>query len=80
MAVQTPGMKNSSTLLMRFIYKIIGKTIEKAIIPITELLNNLPLATLSAFRENKELSLDSATFSKENATRLYEITTAILSK
>lgn len=78
-AVQTPGMMEVySRPLMKLIYKIIGKSVEKAIIPITELLNNPPAPALSAYRERKELDLTLATYNKENANRLYNITTQLM--
>ena len=77
-AVKTPGMMEYGNLLMKLVYKIMGKPIEKAIIPITELLNNTPPFALSAYREYKNLDLSLATYSKENAVKLYNLTIQFL--
>ena len=83
MAVQTSGvlemfgnplMKN----IVKLSYKIIGKSIEKAAEIIFEILDNPPTSPLSAFKERKKVSLDMPTFDKENAERLYNITTQML--
>ena len=78
MAVQTPGMAEFSGPLMKLIYKFIGKPVEKAIIPITEYLDSPPTHSLSAFRERKKLDLSLQTYNKEDAKRLYEISTEIV--
>lgn len=77
-AVQTPGMSEGSGPLMKMMYKIIGNSVEKAVVPITELLDDPPLPTLSAYRERKKLDLTLATYNKQNAKRLYKITTNLL--
>jgi hypothetical protein len=73
-AVQTPGMMDYGGQLMKLAYKIIGKPVEKAVIPIIELLDHPPSATLSAYRERKEINLTMASYNKENAIRLYNLT------
>ena len=78
MAVQTPGMLGSSNTSMKLMYKFIGKPIEKAILPIIELLDNPPISSLSAYKEYKELSLALTTYNEENAMRLYNVTTKLL--
>lgn len=78
MAVQTPGMMAVSGTMMKLIYKIIGKTVEKAILPITQLLDNPPTAKLSAYRERKELSLALPCYNRENAKKLYDMTVQII--
>ena len=78
MAVQTPGMMEVSGPMMKLMYKIIGKPVEKAILPIVKLLDNPPAPTLSAFRERKQLDLTMETCNQENAKRLYNISTHLL--
>lgn len=78
-AVQTPGaleayqqpvVKN----IIKILYAITGKSIEEAIIPIIALLENPPHAALSAFKQDKEVSLTMKTFDKENAQKLSTLT------
>lgn len=78
-AVQTPGMMEVySNPLMKLMYKIIGKPVEKSIVPIIELLDTPPSLALSAYRERKALALSLATYNKENAKKLYTITAELL--
>jgi len=80
-AVQTPGMMELySSLLMKLMYKIIGKPIDKAVIPIIELLDNPPNAALSAYRERKKLDTTLPSYSPDNAKRLYDTTVQMLEK
>jgi hypothetical protein len=78
MAVITPGMMEFGNSFLKLIYKIIGKSVEKATLPISELLTNPPTLNLSAFREKKSLALSLPTYNKENAKRLYEISNKLL--
>jgi NAD(P)-dependent dehydrogenase (short-subunit alcohol dehydrogenase family) len=78
MAVQTPGMMEYSGLLMKLIYKAIGKPVDKAVVPIIELLDNPPASSISAFRERTPLDLSLATYNTENAKRLYSETMQVL--
>lgn len=78
MAVQTPGMMEVSGMMMKLIYKIIGKPVEKAVLPIAKLLDNPPAPALSAYREYKELNLTLPTYDKENAKKLYGMTVQAL--
>jgi hypothetical protein len=55
------------------------KTIEKAIIPIIELLNNPPERSLISYTQRKENSLSKETFDKDNAQRFFDITNQLLS-
>jgi hypothetical protein len=78
-AVQTPGMMETlNTPLSRLVYKFIGKPVDKAIVPLTELLDNPPAAALSAYRERKELALSLPSYNQENAEKLYNITSQLL--
>lgn len=77
-AVQTPGMLEGSGTLMKVMYKIIGKPVEKAALLIAELLANPPSPALSAYRERKKLDLALATYNRQNAKRLYETTANLL--
>ncbi|SHK14134.1 short chain dehydrogenase [Anaerocolumna jejuensis DSM 15929] len=80
-AVQTSSMLETfKNPLMKLIYKIIGKPVEKAIVPVIELLDNPPAASLSAFRERKAVSLAMETFNKENARKLYNMTLELRKK
>ncbi|MDR2167041.1 MAG: SDR family NAD(P)-dependent oxidoreductase [Clostridiales bacterium] len=78
MAVKTPGMMEFSGVAMKFIYKIMGKSIEQAAAIISELLENPPEAPLAAYRQRKPLSLAKPTYSPENAERLYGMTKELL--
>ncbi|WP_232697396.1 SDR family NAD(P)-dependent oxidoreductase [Brevibacillus daliensis] len=73
-AYEQPVMKN----IMKLIYKITGKQVEKAIEPIIVLLENPPKPSLSAFKQRKEVSLAMKTFDKENAQKLFNITVQLL--
>jgi len=78
MAVQTPGMMEFGNGIMKLYYKFAAKSIESATVPIVELLNNPLDSPLSAFKERKTVSLELPTFNKENAIKLYELTTALI--
>lgn len=81
MAVKTPGIANSGGgFLMKTIFNMIAKPVEKAVIPITELLNNPPSRNLISYTQRKENSLSKPTFDKSNAEKLYEITTELLTE
>lgn len=71
---QKPIMK----IMMKLLYKIIGKPVEKAIVPMIDLLENPPKASLSAFKQRKEVSLTMETFDKKNAQKLYDITSQLM--
>lgn len=82
-AVQTSGVmemyeKPMMKVLMKLIYKIIGKPIEQAILPMIDLLETPPNASLSAFKQRKEVSLKIMTFNKKNAKKLYNITIQLI--
>ncbi len=82
-AVQTSGVmemyeKPMMKVLMKLIYKVIGKPIEKAILPMIDLLETPPNASLSAFKQRKEVSLKIITFNKKNAKKLYNITIQLI--
>lgn len=78
MAVKTPGMADTGNLLLNLIFKFIAKPVEKAVIPIIELLDNLPTRPLTSYSKRKENSLQKETFDKKNAVRLYNITMQLL--
>jgi len=78
MAVKTPGMQNTDNFLLKLLLKIVGKPIEKAIIPIINLLNIPPTEGLTSFTKEKKNSLAKETFNKANAQKLYVITMKIL--
>ena len=81
MAVKTPGMDNSSGgFLMKTIFNLIAKPIDKATIPITDLLNNLPTQQLISYTQRKENNLTKPTFDKDNAQKLYGITNKLLTE
>lgn len=82
-AVQTSGVmemyeKPMMKVLMKLIYKIIGIPIEKAILPMIDLLETPPNASLSAYKQRKEVSLKIITFNKKNAKKLYNITIQLI--
>lgn len=82
-AVQTSGVMEMyeqpmMKSMMKLMYKIIGKPVEKAIIPIIDLLENPPKPSLSAFKQRQEVSLEMKTFDKDNAQKLFNITTQLM--
>lgn len=78
-AVQTGGMREFyKSPIMWQIYKIIGKSVDKASEIVVELINNPPIQSISAYRERKKLSLTKATYDKENAKKLYDLTIKLL--
>lgn len=78
-AVQTPGMMEMfSSPMMKLMYRIIGKPIEKAVLLIAELLDSPPAQALSAYRERKMLDTSLPMYCRENAKRLYDITVQML--
>lgn len=80
-AVRTPGMKAFfNSKLMDFMYCIIGKTPEKAAKIVMNVLEKPSEGNIAAYREKKKLDLAHASYNRENAKRLYEITTAFLQK
>ena len=80
MAVQTSGMMEFGNAAMKLYYKLAAKSVEKATMPIAALLDNPPEASISAYKEHKNISLDLPNFNKENAIKLYEITSQLLEK
>lgn len=80
-AVQTPGMLDFfDNPLMKLFYKLIGKPVEKAVIPIVELLDNPPECPLSAYKERKSISLNIESYNQENAKKLYDLTIPLLNE
>ena len=82
-AVQTSGAmeayeKPAMKIITKLMYKIIGKPVEKAIVPIIDLLENPPEPSLSAYKQRKEVSLTMETFNKENAQKLFNITVQLI--
>ena len=55
-----------------------AKSVEEAIQPIIQLLENPPQQAISAFKEGIPLSLDDPSFDQNNAHRLYNTTTQLL--
>lgn len=77
--VVTPGMISAyNGLLMKLIYKVIGKSVEQAVVPIAGLLDRPSASTLSAYRERKQLDLSLPTYDQENARKLYSATESLL--
>lgn len=82
-AVQTSGtfdaIENSfNRNITKLIYKIIGKPVEDAIVPIINLLENPPEPSLTAYIQRKEVSLTMKTFDTENAQKPYNKTIQLL--
>jgi len=78
-AVQTSGAMEAydqplTNLIIKGLYKLIGKPVEKAIVPMIKLIENPPTAPLSAYKQNKEVSLGMETFNKEKAHKLNSLT------
>lgn len=79
-AVKTPGMMEFfKNPLMKMMYKIIGKTVDKAVLPVMKIINNPPSVMFSAYREEKVLDLNHYSYNLENAKKLYDITVKFLS-
>jgi len=78
MAVRTPGMMEFCDAAMKLYYKLAAKPIEKAVSPIVALLDDPPDSILLAYKEQKEVSLSLPSFNKENALKLYDITTQVI--
>lgn len=84
-AVQTRGATEAfeqplMRMITKILYKIIGKPVDKAIEPIIKLLENPPSAPLSAFKQNKKISLNMETFNRNNAQRLHRLTEGLMHK
>ena len=78
MAVRTPGMVEFGNAAMKLYYKLAAKPVDKAIVPIADLLDNPPEPSISAYKERKGIPLDSPALSIEKAVKLYEITLQLL--
>lgn len=79
--VRTPGMMEVyNTPLKWFVFKLFSKPVEKAIIPLIDLLENPPKSTLSAYRVHKKLDLNNQSYNSDNAKKLYNLTNNLLSE
>ncbi|MGE7925803.1 SDR family NAD(P)-dependent oxidoreductase [Viridibacillus arvi] len=84
-AVRTKGADASAKNKMQqrinaLIYKLIGKSPEEAILPVIDLLDAPPKATLSAYLQRKEVDLSMPTFDKNKAKRLFNDTNSFIKK
>ncbi|MBD8500921.1 SDR family NAD(P)-dependent oxidoreductase [Paenibacillus arenosi] len=82
-AVQTTGVLERIEnpilrLFTKFLFKIIGRPVEQAIIPIIELLDTPPEPHLTAYIQRKKVSLTKKTFDRDNAQKLYRDTILLL--
>jgi NAD(P)-dependent dehydrogenase (short-subunit alcohol dehydrogenase family) len=82
-AVQTSGATEAFEQpalqwFIKFLYTMTGKSVEEAIQPILEWVENPPQSALSAFKARKEVSLTRETFDKNHAQRLFEHTSELL--
>lgn len=82
-AVRTSGaleIYNSpvKSFFTNLIYKIIGKEVQEAIIPVISLLENPPTAKLCAYKQSKIVDLSMETYDKDNARKLDTITAKLL--
>ncbi|GAA3410786.1 SDR family NAD(P)-dependent oxidoreductase [Paenibacillus hodogayensis] len=78
-AVQTKGYLDSiknpiNKALARVAFKLIGKPVEKAVLPIIDHIEAPPAQKLSAYIQRKEVSLSKNTFNLDNAHQLYQKT------
>ncbi len=80
MAVKTPGMANTGSFMMKLMFKLIAKPVDKAIVPIIDLLSNPPAQPITSFTQRKENSLTKETFDKTNSLRLYQVTSDLLNR
>lgn len=66
--VRTPGiMEVYNTPLKWFFFKLFSKPVEKAVIPVSDLLDNPPAPTLSAYRVRKKLNFNIESYNPINA-------------
>ncbi len=80
-AVQTTSMMEVfKNPILKLMYKIIGKPVEKAILPAIDLINNPPTVSLTAYKEYKKINLKMDTFNKENALKLYALTIDLIKR
>ncbi|MFF2479721.1 SDR family NAD(P)-dependent oxidoreductase [Paenibacillus sp. NPDC058071] len=82
-AVATDGMMNAiknpvARFFAKQLVKIVGKPVDKAVLPIIELMDNPPKNHLTAYIQRKEVSLTKKTFDRENALQLYGNTIKLL--
>lgn len=82
-AVQTPGFLEAienpvNKGFTKLVFKVIGKPVEEAIVPIIDILENPSKSSLSAYKQRKEVSLTMNTFNKENALQLYNKTVQLM--
>ena len=82
-AVRTTGADASAKNKIQqrinaFVYKLIGKSPEEAILPVIDLLDAPPQATLSAYIQRKEVDLSMPTFDKNKAERLFNETNKLI--
>lgn len=82
-AVKTSGGLNIyqssiKNLFIKLAYQIIGKSVDKTIVPIIKLLDNPPNTKLSAFKLDKTVSLEMETYNSNNARRLDQQTRQLL--
>lgn len=84
-AVQTTGAIHAfdqpvMQFISKLIYKITGKPVIEAIEPIIELLENPPQSPLSAFKQQKQVSLTMKTFNQNYADRLFRLSDELIRK
>lgn len=78
-AVQTEGAMGAydqplMRSLVKMLYKLTGKPVEKAIEPLLSILENPPEAPLTAYMQNKRVNLTMKMFDKLNAAKLNQMT------
>ncbi|CQR55915.1 SDR family NAD(P)-dependent oxidoreductase [Paenibacillus riograndensis] len=73
-AVENPVYK----IFTKVIFKLVGKPINQAILPLIELLENPSKDNLTAYIKRKEVNLARETFDKGNADQLYKQTINLL--
>ena len=73
MAVQTPGMMSFANTAMKLYYKLLAKPVEKAVLPITALIDNPPTELVTAYKERKKVPLTAPMYNTEKATKLYDL-------
>jgi hypothetical protein len=74
--VKTNGIMQELRPIIKFIYKVIGNSAEKAIEPLIRIIKNPPKDNLSAFAMKKSVRLNKKSF--DDTSKLYTITTQLI--
>ncbi|MCT1400453.1 SDR family NAD(P)-dependent oxidoreductase [Paenibacillus sp. p3-SID867] len=84
-AVQTKGVMEAFSnkllqILVKFIYKIIGLPVQKAIEPILHFIKLPPKDSLTAYKQNKKLDIAQVILNKNQSERLLRLTLELIKR